>query len=254
MSPWDLERRGRVATLTLSRPPLNILDLGALEELDALLTELEADRGLQVLLLQGAGERAFSAGVAVEDHVAERIAPTLRTFHRGLRRLWRLEATTVAVVRGHCLGGGLELAAVCDLLVASDDARFGVPEVLLGCYPPVAAALFPGRLGYARSLELMLTGRTVDAQEALRLGLVTRLASADGVDAEVEALVAQITAHSTAVTRMIKRAGRAGERLPFIEALAETEELYLTELTATRDMEEGIAAFLEKRPPSWRHE
>jgi cyclohexa-1,5-dienecarbonyl-CoA hydratase len=253
MSAWALERADRVATLTLFRPPLNVLDLATLEELDPLLARLERDDSLQVLVVRGAGEKAFSAGVAVEDHVAERIEPTLRAFHRALLRLWRLEATTIAVVRGHCLGGGLELAAVCDLIVAEEGATFGVPEVTLGCYPPVAAALFPQRLGPGRALDLMLTGRRLGAREAHDLGLVTRLTPGGGLEAEVDRLVAEICAHSTPVTRLIKRAGRAGEDLPFVEALAAAEELYLDELTATEDMQEGITAFLEKRPPVWRH-
>jgi cyclohexa-1,5-dienecarbonyl-CoA hydratase len=253
VSRCTLERRGRVAALTLTHPPLNILDLQALTELDELLATLEGDHELQVLMVRGAGERAFCAGVAVADHTADRIEPTLRTFHRALLRLWRLEATTLAVVHGHCLGGGLELAAACDLVVAASDSRLGVPEVRLGCYPPVAAALFPRRLGAPRALELMLTGRTIDAEEARRLGLVTRVAAPGGLATAAEALVAEVTAHSAAVTRAIKRASRAGEGLPFPEALAATERHYLEELTATADMAEGIAAFLEKRPPAWRH-
>jgi cyclohexa-1,5-dienecarbonyl-CoA hydratase len=248
-----LERQGRVATITLTRPPLNVLDLQALDELDGRIATLEQDPELQVLLVRGDGERAFCAGVAVEDHLPERIEPTLRTFHRALLRLWRLEAATVAVVHGHCLGGGLELAAVCDLVVAEESARLGVPEIALGCYPPVAAALFPRLLGWHRALELMLTGRSLTAAEAWRYGLVSRLAPAGQLESEVARLVGEITDHSMAATRALKRASRAAEAEAFPEALAATEARYLRELLATEDLGEGIAAFLEKRPPVWRH-
>ncbi|HVS02325.1 MAG TPA: enoyl-CoA hydratase-related protein [Thermoanaerobaculia bacterium] len=247
-----LERDGRVATLRLERPPLNILDLEALRALDGALAGLADDAELQVLLLRG-GERAFSAGVAVQDHVPGRIEDALGAFHAAVRRLRQLPAITVAAVRGHCLGGGLEMASACDLVVAAEGSRFGVPEVKLGCYPPVAAALYPRLMGRHRALDLLLTGRTLDAVEAERLGLISRLVADDQLEGELESLVAAITAHSAAVTRLIKRAVTSGERLPFSEALDEAERLYLEELTATADMHEGIAAFLEKRPPRWQH-
>jgi cyclohexa-1,5-dienecarbonyl-CoA hydratase len=248
-----LERQARVARLTLDRPPLNILDLETIAALDAHLAALAGDGDLQVLIVQGAGEKAFSAGVSVQDHVPDKIEAMLTGFHRALTRLRQHPAVTIAAVRGHCLGGGMELAAVCDLVVAEDGARFGQPEIRLGCYPPVAAALYPTRLGRGAAFDLLLTGRTLDCAAAERLGFVTRRAPAGGLEAAVDRLVGEITAASAAVVRLTKRALRAGEERPFGEALAEGERLYLEELAATADMAEGIAAFLEKRPPEWKH-
>jgi cyclohexa-1,5-dienecarbonyl-CoA hydratase len=256
MSPTagiGLQRDGRVATLFLSRPPLNILDLEALQSLERGLRGLAGMSDLHLLVVRGTGGRAFSAGVAVQDHVGERIAPALAAFHGAVRHLRALPAVTVAVVEGHCLGGGLELALACDLVVASDDSRFGLPEIQLGCYPPVAAAALPRLVGRARALDLMLTGRSFDSAEAERLGLLTRRVPRAELDDAVRELTGALLARSAAVIRLAKRAVTAGEELPFSRALDEAERIYLQELTATADMAEGIAAFLEKRPPEWKH-
>jgi cyclohexa-1,5-dienecarbonyl-CoA hydratase len=206
-----------------------------------------------VLLLRGAGERAFCAGVAVEDHVGDRIAPMLRRFHGALRRLRDLPSITVAVVHGHCLGGGMELAAACDLVIAAAGARFGQPEIKLGCYPPWAAAAYPALLGAPRTFDLLLTGRPWSAEEAHAAGFVARLAADGDLEAAAATLVEEITAHSAAVTALTKRAIRAGQGDGFEAALTECERLYLDELTASHDMHEGIDAFLAKRPPHWSH-
>ncbi|MEO7795561.1 MAG: enoyl-CoA hydratase/isomerase family protein [Thermoanaerobaculia bacterium] len=249
-----LARDGRVATLTFGRPPLNILDLDLLAALDAAIGELEADRELQILLVRGAGEKAFSAGVSVQDHTPDKIDRMLLSFHGALARLRDLEAMTVALVDGHCLGGGMELAMVCDLVLATERSRFGQPEITLGCYPPVAAALYPQRIGSGRTLELLLTGRTFDCTEAERLGFVhQRLADRAALDARAGELAEAIQRQSAAVTRLTKRAVRAGETRAYTPAVAEAERLYLRELTATSDMAEGIQAFVEKRPPEWQH-
>ncbi len=247
-----VSRRGRVATLTLDRPPLNVLDLPALQALDAAVAELADDGDLQLLLLRGAGPKGFSAGVAVQDHTREKIGPALAALHGAIMRLRAMPALTVAAVHGVCLGGGLELAIGCDLLLSTDDARFGQPEIQLGCFPPAAAAILPALVGPGRALELMATGRSFGVEEAERLGLVTWRAGAD-LEAGMARVEAEVTGKSAAVTRLLKRAVAAGRGRPLPEALAETERLYLEELAATEDMDEGLAAFLAKRAPVWRH-
>ncbi|HWM94643.1 MAG TPA: enoyl-CoA hydratase/isomerase family protein [Thermoanaerobaculia bacterium] len=246
-----LSRDGRTATITLNRPPLNILDIPTIARLGEVVSELDQDEDLQLVTIRGAGDRAFSAGVAVQDHTPELVGPMLESLHRAIRKLRDLSAVTVAAVRGHCLGGGMELALSCDLVVATEDARFGQPEIELGCYPPVAAALYPSLIGPGRTLDLLLTGRTLSCEEAERMGLVARRVSS--LDEGIAKLTSEILAKSAAVVRLTKKAVRAGCDQGFSEALAESERLYLDELCPTADMAEGIAAFLEKRRPVWKH-
>jgi cyclohexa-1,5-dienecarbonyl-CoA hydratase len=249
-----LQTSERVAWLTIDRPPLNILDIPTIQQLGAAIASLDRlGPDLQVVVVRGAGERAFSAGVSVQDHTPDKVGPMLESFHRAIRLLRDLPAVTIAAVQGHCLGGGMELALACDLMVASEESRFGQPEVDLGCYPPVAAALYPSLIGTGKTLDLLLTGRTLDCQEAERLGLVTRRVPTGHLGIAVEEFVGQITSKSAPVTRLIKTAIRAGRDQGFSAGLAEAERLYLHELAATEDMQEGLAAFLEKRKPEWRH-
>src|SRR3954466_2127785 len=142
-----LQYEHRVATLTIDRPPLNILDIPTIEQLGRTIEALAADPALLVVILRGAGERAFSAGVAVQDHTPDKVGPMLDSLHGTIRRLRDPDPITIAALPGHCLGGGMELAMACDLVIASDDARFAVPEIELGCFPPVASPLLPSRIG-----------------------------------------------------------------------------------------------------------
>lgn len=248
-----LERRDLVASITIDRPPLNILNLVTLRELRRCLAELMVDGELQVVIVKGGGERAFSAGVAVEDHTPDKVESMLQEFHGAISILRDMPAISLAVVRGHCLGGGMELAVGCDLTFASDDSRFGQPEIELGCYPPLAAALYPSLVGSKRAFDLLLSGRIMGCSEAVDMGFVNRSAPADELDSLVEDVVGKLTSHSAAVTRLTKRAIRAGQTRDFSAALVEAEQIYINELTATEDMQEGLAAFLEKRPPDWKH-
>jgi cyclohexa-1,5-dienecarbonyl-CoA hydratase len=271
-STVHLARDGRCATITIDRPPLNVLDIATIEALDAALATLAADSGLAVVVVTGAGGRAFSAGVAVEDHTRDKVATMLRGFHRALTRLWQLEAVTVAAVDGHCLGGGMELAAVCDVVVASRRSKFGQPEVKLGCYPPVAAALYPRLIGQARTVELLTSGRLLETEEAARLGFVHEVVDpaadlstatsapsllpgslAPALAARVAARVGELSALSTPVLRLTKRAIRAADGGAFEAALATAERIYLEQLVALDDLVEGTEAFLARRPPVWQH-
>jgi cyclohexa-1,5-dienecarbonyl-CoA hydratase len=251
--PLLVERAERTAILTLNRPPLNILDLDLLSRLKGAIADLARDPDLQVAVIRGAGDRAFSAGVSIQDHTADKVRAMLDGLHSAIRGLRDLPAVTVAAVHGHCLGGGMELALGCDLVVAADDARFGQPEIDLGCYPPAAAALYPAFLGAARTLELLLTGRTLSCEEAERLGIVTWRVEAGGLDLGLSRVLADLTGKSAAVTRLAKRAVRAGRDLGGQKALAESERIYIEELCRTEDMQEGLAAYLEKRKPAWKH-
>jgi cyclohexa-1,5-dienecarbonyl-CoA hydratase len=243
---------GSVARVTLARPPLNILTLDAIEHLDAALEEVGRRAGVKVLLLSAEG-RAFCAGVAVEDHLGDRAEPMLAAFHGLFRRLYALECATVAAVQGPALGGGAELAAFCDLVIASERATFGQPEIKVGVFPPIAALHYPARIGLARTLQLLLSGETLTAEAAARIGLVDRVVPADELERAVSAAVLAFADKSAAVLGLTKQAVRRADGDRFDRSLSELEELYLRRLMQTEDAEEGLRAFVEKRPPVWKN-
>jgi cyclohexa-1,5-dienecarbonyl-CoA hydratase len=239
-----------VARLTLARPPLNLMNIDMMQEINVVLESLSPQATLKVLVLDGEG-KAFSAGVAIEDHIGDRVKPMLDAFHQIFRRLRSLDCVTVAAVHGAALGGGAELATFCDLVIASEAARLGQPEIKVGVFAPIAALCYPLRVGPHRALQLLLSGRVIGAAEALAIGLVDRVVPAETLSDTVEAELAHFTAQSAAVLRLTKRAVRESLGLPFHQALSQLEDLYHYELMATEDAAEGLRAFTEKRPPVW---
>jgi cyclohexa-1,5-dienecarbonyl-CoA hydratase len=240
-----------VARITLARPPLNILTIEMMQEVNAALGLAAEQSSLKVLVLAGAG-KAFCAGVAVEDHVAHRVKPMLEAFHDIFRRLRRLPCATVAAVRGAALGGGAELATFCDVVVAAQAATFGQPEIKVGVFPPIAVLHYPQRVGAARTLSLLLSGEVLPAVEAQRIGLIDRVVPAEELDDAVEAQVGRFRAQSATVLRLIKRVVLESLGVPFEQALSMLEDVYRYELMATADASEGLRAFVEKRKPVWR--
>lgn len=245
----NVRTEGRTAWLTLDRPPVNVLDITLMRELDGILADVIPQN--DVLVFQGAG-KCFSAGAEVRDHTPDRVADMLGAFHNIFRRLWRADCLTIAAVHGHCLGGGCELATFCDFVMATESAKFGQPEIKLGCFPPVALVMFPALVGPRAALDLLLTGRTISAGEGQQLGLVSRVVADDQLAAGVETLLAELRALSPAVLRMTRRALWRRTGLEFEGALEEAENLYLSQLMKTEDAREGIQAFLEKRAPVWQ--
>lgn len=247
-----LERSAGVVRLVLDRPPLNVLHVPMLEELREALGEVEADGGAKVLVLAGAG-RAFCAGVDVADHLEDRVATTLGLFHGSIRRLLALEIPVLAAVHGAALGGGFELLLACDVVLAAEGARLGQPEVRLGALPPVGAALLPRLVGRQRALDLILTGRVMEAEEARAWGLVSRLFPEDRLETAVAEYARGLASLSRPVLALAKRAVGEGLERDVDGALEHAEALYLEELIRLEDAREGLAAFLEKREPAWRH-
>ena len=235
--------------ITLDRAPLNILDIATIEALAGMLAPLESRRDLKAIVFRSALPRTFSAGVDVADHTRDRVVRMLEAFHGVFRRLDALPQATVAAVDGTCLGGACELAAFCDIVLATPRSVFGQPEIDVGCFPPVAAVLLP-RLSPRAAAEMVLTGAPLGAAEAARIGLISRVV--DDVEAETRRVVRLLSAKSGAVLALSRRALREGRTGSFAEALARVEALYRGELVPTDDIEEGVRAFLEKRAPRWR--
>lgn len=251
--PVFVNKSERTAWITLDRPPVNVLDLALLSELRPVLDSLGADTATDFLVVRGAGARAFSAGVDVRDHAREKVPQMLEVVHGVIRRLLALPQVTIALVRGACLGGGLELATSCDLILASEESVFGTPEINVGCYPPVALARFPSLLGYHRAAELILTGRKISAREAAEIGMINRAVPAEKLEQALAALLEELRSKSGAVLRIALKGLREIRLKTFSSDLARAEELYLNELLKTEDVEEGVRAFLDKRRPEWKN-
>ena len=235
--------------VTLNDPPLHILDIALLEELRAALGRVANDR--HCLIITASGEKAFSAGASVQDHLGDRVVTMLQRFHETFRILAKLDLVTVALVKGAALGGGCELAMACDFVLASDRARFGQPEINLGVFPPVAAYQFSRQLAPRKGLELLLTGEPVDAAAAERLGLVNAVFPAAEFDARASDWLSRLYKQSASSLRFAKRAFRIAQSADFDQRLADVERLYLEDLMKTHDANEGLNAFIEKRRPVW---
>jgi cyclohexa-1,5-dienecarbonyl-CoA hydratase len=227
--------------------------MNLLRELDQALGVCAADSAVHVIVLQGAGERAFSAGVDIRDHTPEKVPEMLEVVHGVIRKLLALPQVTVAAVRGACLGGGCEIAGSCDLIIAAETSSFATPEIHVGCYPPVALARFAGLIGYHRAAEMILTGRRFSAREAQAMGLVNRVVGDQELESGLKTLLDELLGKSGAVLRLALKGLRELSLQGFSEALKRSEELYCEELLRTADVEEGVKAFLEKRAPRWRH-
>ena len=246
------EKKEGVATLTLNRPPLNFLNIAMMREMKEALEKLEDDADTKLLVIAAQG-KAFSAGVDIKDHTPDKVEEMIELFHGIFRRLLSLEIPTLAVVQGACLGGGCELASFCDFVLASEEATFGQPEIKVGVFPPIAVVLFPYLMGQRKTFELLLTGEVVDAREAERIGLVTRVLPPEELGRAMEELVAKLVGLSGVVLRLTKRAIYEAAALPFGKAVEHIERLYLERLMSTEDAKEGLQAFLEKRKPIWHN-
>lgn len=243
----------RVARITLARPPLNVLNIEMMREIAAAVSQC-AQRDVVAIVFEADKEcRSFSAGVAVEEHVEETIFQMLDAFHSIFRLLDQVAKPTIAVVDGAALGGGCELVAACDIVIASDRARFGQPEIKLGVFPPVAAVLLPLVIGEKRARELILTGEIIDAVEAGRLGLCNHVVPGGQLETKLLEVLSKLKELSGASLQFARQSLDLGRGRSLDAALSEQENIYLHDLMKTHDPNEGIKAFMEKRKPVWRN-
>jgi cyclohexa-1,5-dienecarbonyl-CoA hydratase len=244
----------RVGRIAFARPPLNIFNIAMMREIGEAVNECLSHRDMVAIVFEATGEaRAFSAGVAVEEHAEETVYQMLESFHNIFRALEQGAKPTIAVVDGAALGGGCELVAACDIVISSDRARFGQPEIKLGVFPPVAAILLPRIIGEKRARELVLTGELIDAGEALRLGLVSYVVPPASLNTKLQEVLGKFRELSAPALEATRRALDLARGSTFDDALKNVEDLYLNELMKTEDAHEGVSAFMEKRKPAWRN-
>jgi cyclohexa-1,5-dienecarbonyl-CoA hydratase len=239
-----------VMSITLQHAPVNVIDIAMMEELSAALDGVETQREISIVTFRGS-ERAFSAGVDVAAHAPGRIDEMLSKFHEVILKLVASRKVTVAAVRGNCLGGGAELAMVCDLVYTAEDAQWGFPEIKLGCYPPVAVTALAALIGQKHAADLILSGRTITGTEAARLGLANKAVAGSELEGAVNEAVERVKALSPAALAITKKALYAWDSVHFDKGLARAEKIYREDLMQTEDAREGINAFLEKRSPHW---
>lgn len=241
------------ATVTIDDPDRrNPLSNSGMAEMAVLIDRAAADDTVRVIVITGAGDQAFSAGGDLSGGLVDTPVADHRSAIAGLlRSIRRCGKPTVARVNGHALAGGFGLAAACDVVVAVKDATFGTPEVKAGLWPMMITAVLQRVMPHKAALELMMTGRRITAEEAMRLGVVSRVVRRSDLDDAVDLVVSGLASASPAILRLGRDAFYAVEDLDFDSAL-EQLHLGLTAVAATEDAAEGVAAFLDKRRPEWR--
>jgi cyclohexa-1,5-dienecarbonyl-CoA hydratase len=245
------ELKEGVATLTLNRTPLNVLNIEMMEEINHFLEGLTKEKSLKLLVIQAAG-KAFSAGVDVGEHLGDLVYKMIEVFHRIFRLMDGLKVPSIAVVNGSALGGGCELALYCDMVIASEKSKFGQPEIQVGVFPPIAALIFPRVIGQKKAMELILSGDTITAQEALALGLINKVVPEASLAEEANGWIEKFKKLSGIVLKLAKEATLEGLNDDRNKGLKAIEKIYLDQLMKTNDANEGLRAFLEKRKPTWK--
>jgi cyclohexa-1,5-dienecarbonyl-CoA hydratase len=245
------ELKEGVATLTLNRAPLNVLNIEMMEEINTALEGWMEEKSLKLLVIQAAG-KAFSAGVDVGEHLGVLVFKMIEVFHKIFRLMEALKVPSIAVVNGSALGGGCELALYCDMVIATEKAKFGQPEIQVGVFPPIAALVFPRMIGRKKALELILSGDIISAQEAYSLGLINKIVPETSLTEEVNKFLEKFMKLSGIVLRLTKEAALAGLNDDMDKGLKAIEKVYLDRLMKTHDAIEGLKAFLDKRKPTWK--
>jgi cyclohexa-1,5-dienecarbonyl-CoA hydratase len=245
------ELKEGVATLTLNRPPVNVLNIEMMEEINTYFESLLKEKALKLLVIQAAG-KAFSAGVDVGEHLGDLVYKMIEVFHRMFRLMDALKVPSIAVVNGLALGGGCELAVYCDMVMATEKAKFGQPEIQVGVFPPIAALVFPRMMGRKKALELILSGDVISAQEALALGMINKIVPEASLAEEVSRFVEKFKKLSGTVLKLTKEATLAGLNDDAEKGLKVIEKIYLDRLMKTHDAIEGLKAFIDKRKPTWK--
>jgi len=246
-----LEQDGRLLRLTLARPKANIVDAEMIAALSAALDEHANDNALTVVLLDAEGPH-FSFGASVEEHMPDQCAAMLGSLHALIKQMLDFPVPILVAIQGQCLGGGLEVACGGDLLFAHPDAKLGQPEIKLGVFAPAASCLLPERIGSSHAADLLWSGRSIDGQEAYRLGLVNNLAE-DPSAAAIAWFEKHLLSSSASSLRYARSAARSDAVARIKAKLDEVENLYLLYPLATHDAVEGLQAFVEKRTVNWEH-
>jgi enoyl-CoA hydratase/carnithine racemase len=250
---WDAS--GTVARLTMNRPKQNVMNIEMLREMARAIDSLISREEVRLIILDAAPECEgyFSLGVGAEGYTSQMVFQMMDAFHNVFRAMNEVSKPVLAVVDGVASGAGAELAAFCDLVIATENAQFRQPEIKLGVFPPLGAVVYPRVIGPRRTMELLLTGDPISAQQALQMGLVNRVVPRAQLKETVDALAKRISDQSGPVLQLLKRVIFEGTWLPFHEALKKAQDIYLNQLFELEDSQEGLRALVEKRKPVWKN-
>ncbi len=237
-------------SITLNKPPLNVLDIPMMEELADAFEWTKQETG-KIILLNAEG-KAFSAGVDVADHTPDKVNKMIEVFERLLINMYENDKPIVAAVNGSALGGAYELLLLCDMVVASEKAKFGQPEIAVGVFPPLACYVLPRLTSMYHAMEILLGGEVFGAAKAEKVGLVNTVLPVDSFEEGVQQFVQKFMNMSSIVLACTKKAVKAGLNKGFVEGLKAIDDVYLNELMTTADAKEGLSAFMEKRKPNWQ--
>ena len=243
---------GAVARMTLNRPEHNLLNEAMLREMADGIAFAGEREDIKLIVIDSAC-KVFCGGIDVGEYTAQRVFQMLDAFHAAFAGMLEVGKPVICVINGPAIGGGAELAAFGDLVVASPKARFAQPEITIGVFPPLASTILPYLVGPKTALEIILTGEPVTAERALELGMVNRLVPEAQLENTVEDLVARISAHSAPVLSMAKKAVLGGMGLSIKDGLKQSMDIFLNQLYRLEDSQEGLRALVEKRKPNWKN-
>jgi cyclohexa-1,5-dienecarbonyl-CoA hydratase len=249
----EVDFKDGLGTITLNRPPVNVLNIAMMEEINGVLKSWAGKKDLKVVLFNAKG-KCFSAGVDVGEHMGDLAPKMIGAFHRIFRLMNGLGVLTAASVYSSCLGGGCELAIFCDLVISAESGKYGQPEIQVGVFPPIAAQIFPRMIGRKAAMDLILSGRIIGAEEALRIGLINKVVKNEDLEKETADFLKPYLGLSAEVLRLTRKAITKGLMDDLEPSLQTIESIYLDELMKTHDAMEGLKAFLEKRKPTWKNE
>lgn len=241
-----------VARLTLNHPQYNVLTVPMMTEMADAIESLNGRGDIKCILLDSS-QKFFSAGISVDDSKPDRVFQTLDAFNRVFEAISEVSKPVIVVVNGPAVGAGSELVAFGDMIIATQNARFSQPEVKMGTFPPFAAIMLPQLIGPKKTYELILTGQALSAEEAFNLGLINKLTTEKDLPAAVSEVLTRIGEFSAPVLEMTKRVISSSLGLPVAEALRRSHDIYLNQLMALEDAQEGLRALLEKRKPTWKN-
>ena len=247
-----VDKANNFGKITFNNGPLNILTISMMEQINNALERFLKDESLKAVIFDHNG-KAFSAGVDIADHIGEKAPKMIKEFHGIFRNLYKLKCPTIASIKGAALGGGCEIATFCDVVISSDKAKFGQPEIKVGVLPPIAVLAFPQIIGNKKAFELIMLGEIIDAKEAYRLGISNHVFPFESYEQQFREFLKSFDDISTIILKYTKKAFIKALGIDFESKLDEIEEFYLKELMSTHDANEGLQAFLEKRSPNWQN-